>query len=207
MGSPARDWATPMVKGLQTPAAKPQPAAKRLIPSPVTASQPKLTASATTMGTKGTHSSKLPMKAPIAMKNRGITARRVYFVWAKRCTKRCSMYCIRPQTSSALKTPPMTSRNAMMAQTIPPPSAPSTRMGLNSHLLKGRPPSIYRKLPWDTMTVLPLSSKMRAYSPEGMINVNAYVPIISNTITAIAPRKDFTLTFKPLFSCIKKTPQ
>ena len=70
MGSPARVWATPIVKGLATPAAKPQPTASRLMPTPVTASQPRPTASVTTMGTRGTTSSKEPTREPMAIKNR-----------------------------------------------------------------------------------------------------------------------------------------
>ena len=76
MGSPASCWATPTVKGLHTPAAKPHPAANRLIPTPVRASHPSPAARATTMGTRGTHSSKEPMRDPMAMKNRGTAARR-----------------------------------------------------------------------------------------------------------------------------------
>ena len=74
MGRPERPCATPTVKGLHTPAAKPQPAASRLMAMPVTESQPRLTDSATTMGTSGTHSSKEPMNEPMAMKNSTITA-------------------------------------------------------------------------------------------------------------------------------------
>ena len=74
MGRPASCWATPTVKGLQIPAANPQPTASRLMPRPVRASQPSLIARATTMGTRGTHSSKEPIMEPIPMKNRMMTA-------------------------------------------------------------------------------------------------------------------------------------
>ena len=76
MGRPANSWATPMVKGLQTPEAKPQPTAKRLMPMPVKGSQPRLTDRATTIGTSGTHSSKEPIMAPSAIKKADVTASR-----------------------------------------------------------------------------------------------------------------------------------
>ena len=74
MGRPARVWATPMVKGLATPAAKPQPAASRLMASPVSAVQPRLRARATTSGTRGATSSKEPTSEPMAMKKAISTA-------------------------------------------------------------------------------------------------------------------------------------
>ena len=74
MGSPAKVWATPMVKGLATPAANPQPAASRLMATPVSTSHPRPTARAVTMGTRGTTSSKEPTREPMAMKNRISTA-------------------------------------------------------------------------------------------------------------------------------------
>lgn len=69
MGSPASCWATPTVKGLHMPVAKPQPMASRLMPRPTMASQPMLAASAAAMGTSGTHSSNEPTSVPMAIKN------------------------------------------------------------------------------------------------------------------------------------------
>ena len=72
IGSSASLCARPTVKGLRTPEAKPQPTARRLIATPVSASHPRLTDSATTIGTIGTTSSKEPTKAPRDM-NRSVT--------------------------------------------------------------------------------------------------------------------------------------
>ena len=74
IGRPASCCATPMVNGLQMPEAKPQLTASRLMPIPVSTSQPRLVDSATTMGTSGTHSSKEPIIAPMPMKNRMMSA-------------------------------------------------------------------------------------------------------------------------------------
>ncbi len=59
-----------MVNGLQIPQEKPHPTAKIEQVIPVSLSQPKLIHRAQTIGTKGMISSKDPIKAPIAMKNR-----------------------------------------------------------------------------------------------------------------------------------------
>ena len=61
IGRPANSCATPTVNGLHTPAEKPQPIASKLIPKPTSESHPKRIASATTIGTSGTASSKEPM--------------------------------------------------------------------------------------------------------------------------------------------------
>ena len=68
IGSPARLCATPMVKGLAMPAAKPQPVASSDIATPVTASHPRAIDNATTIGAIGITSSNDPTSEPSAMK-------------------------------------------------------------------------------------------------------------------------------------------
>ena len=81
IGRPARLCATPIVKGFAMPAAKPQPAARSDIATPVTGSQPRATASATTIGAIGMTSSKDPTRDPIAMKKSTRAAMSLYFTF------------------------------------------------------------------------------------------------------------------------------
>ena len=141
VGSPAIPCATPTVKGLQTPDAKPQPTASILILTPVSGSHPIRMASATTIGTRGTHSSKEPTIAPSAIKNSISIAISRYFTAPKRWVSLPSIYLIRPHLSRLLKIPPITRRNAMTAISAPLPDAPSTRKGERSHFQNGMPPS------------------------------------------------------------------
>ena len=158
MGSPASSWATPMVNGLHTPAAKPHPAASRLMPMPVKASQPKSTAKATTMGTRGTHSSKEPIIEPIAIKISTISAINRYRTPRYRLDTLVSMYFISLQRSRQVKTPPITSRKTITAIKVPFPEAPRTKKGDRIHFQKAMPPSIGTKSAVASITRLPASS-------------------------------------------------
>ena len=140
IGSPANSCATPTVNGLQIPEAKPQPMASRLIPSPVNASHPKRIANATTIGTSGTHSSKEPMKAPIAMKKSVTKASSLYFSFPYRYVILSSMYFISPHFSRQLNTPPITSKKAITAMSDTLSSPPSTSTGDRAHFQNGIPP-------------------------------------------------------------------
>ena len=113
------------------------------------------------------------MNEPIAMKNSSSTAMSLYLALPKRQTMRSSIYFMSPWLSRLLKTPPMTSRNAITAISIPPPEAPSTRIGDSSHFQKGSPPSTYLNSLSVSIIMSPFAFSTLAYSPPGTMKVSA----------------------------------
>ena len=145
-GRPAMPCATPMLKGLAMAALNPKPVDSRLMPRPVSESQPMDHARATTMGIRGTVSSKSPSRAPSAMKNRQVTAIRTYLRVRNRVTMAAMSVRTTPAWSRTAKLPPTSRMNRMMVMTVTASLLHSTSTGAVNQRQTGRgAPCVNRK--------------------------------------------------------------
>ncbi len=129
MGMPARRWAVPTLKGLAMAAEKPKPTARMLMPSPAKTSQPKDRARPIASGTRGTTSSKTPMKLPMAMKKRQSAARSAMRLARKRSARDLTLASRTPTSLRRAKAPPTTAMKAMMTTARAASSEASTSKG------------------------------------------------------------------------------
>ena len=99
------------------------------IPSPTSESQPSENARAMMIGTSGMTSSKIPKKAPSAIKKRVITSSRAYLRPPKALMMREITDFKIPLLSITAKATPTSRMNRMMAMTVRLSCAPSTSNG------------------------------------------------------------------------------
>jgi hypothetical protein len=118
-----------MVNGLKTAIEKPTFVAKMDIPKPVKESHPREKARAIMIGTRGMTSSKIPKKAPSAIKKKVITRRRGYFRPPNAVMIREMADFNIPLLSITAKATPTRRINKIIAITVILPGAASTSNG------------------------------------------------------------------------------